>query len=67
MRAVIRHRPAADWPTPEHRSLAQIYRTTELRTMPRKLLKAELEELIRLESKAIRFNPAEEPERADSA
>lgn len=61
-----RHRPRPDWPSTEHRSLAQVKRTVELRTMPRKLSTLELEELRYLAAKEEAFNPPPE-DRAGAA
>lgn len=54
---IIGRVPSLPWPTPEHRSLAQVARTTELRTLSRKLSGEELAELIKLSVKAEKFNP----------
>lgn len=71
LRGGVRHRgtvvstvriPADPFPFMRHRTLAEVARTTELRTMPRKLCALELEELRRLDEKAARHNPPPAPD-----
>lgn len=48
---------ALGFPWLSHRTIAQVARTDELRSMPYKLCRIELEELQRLDEKALVNNP----------